>query len=516
MDEQTGTFLFWLILAIFGIATALFFVFCFRTERRIKKVYRIVKKNGIGEGCIPDSETALNWVKQVQLLRNFSDSELTEQNIYILLKLYEGLYLFARTGSIMYKPIEMPEDELVKMLVLRACFEQNNYFNLDSTNGKDLFNGLLKMCITEDQTTTPDSPVKSSQNVSHDHKKKLNHALKRYNTESVRQIFPSGKDQADAILFSLAELLKINLSNMDESGYHNLLTIYSDIWIRKNTMHHSDERIISSLTVKHSNYIKTKDTAKKVLLYCSMNMENHLFSLKTSEHRDIFNAFDEVIEENKRITEKNEAASTQNIDDPNYGLTPGKPIYTNGVEGSNQYLSSLTTVHGEKITWERYGSMSVSSVDGMIDVYDIYVSGKFYKKIYINMYSPSNSTHAPDGFKIRINTKNVTPPDSQKKNEPTSETTETAVHSEADTPSSSDQEPIEDQLKRDRDLLATLQKECDSLPTDRVRQWYTEGTVTEAQLNSVLQKQEKLDKKIEEVKDRLAFLESIYNGDYDT
>lgn len=88
--------------------------------------------------------------------------------------------------------------------------------------------------------------------------------------------------------------------------------------------------------------------------------------------------------------------------DSDFGLVPEKPIYTLGVklvDGEREFLNSLLTSEGEKIKWERRGSVSAKGIHGMIDIYDTYLpSGQLYKTIYINMYGAKRSTKAPVGF----------------------------------------------------------------------------------------------------------------------
>lgn len=106
----------------------------------------------------------------------------------------------------------------------------------------------------------------------------------------------------------------------------------------------------------------------------------------------------QIVEGSKAVA-ANQMAVYQNLDDPEYGFVPKKPIYTNGIDGQEQYLQALRTIAGEPITWERRGSMSVEGVSGMIDIYDTFLpSGAIYRTLYINMYSPQSSKKAPIGF----------------------------------------------------------------------------------------------------------------------
>ena len=98
----------------------------------------------------------------------------------------------------------------------------------------------------------------------------------------------------------------------------------------------------------------------------------------------------------------NNISQPNNEEDSDFGLVPEKPIFTYAllsVDGEEKYLDRLYTVNGEKIKWKRRGSVSVAGVNGMIDVYDTYLSsGQLYKTIYINMYGAKSSTKVPDGF----------------------------------------------------------------------------------------------------------------------
>lgn len=100
--------------------------------------------------------------------------------------------------------------------------------------------------------------------------------------------------------------------------------------------------------------------------------------------------------------EANSKTQPNNEDDSDFGLVPEKPIYTlalQSVDGEKEYLNRLYTANGEKVRYNRRGSTSVDGINGMIDIYDIYLpSGQPYKTIYINMYGAKTSTKAPAGF----------------------------------------------------------------------------------------------------------------------
>ena len=101
--------------------------------------------------------------------------------------------------------------------------------------------------------------------------------------------------------------------------------------------------------------------------------------------------------------EANRVGQAEHEGEVDFGLVPEKPIYTLAtdiVEGEHEYLNSLRVAHsGEKIKWERKGSISAEGIHGIIDIYDTYLlSGEFYKTVYINMYGAKKSLSAPTGF----------------------------------------------------------------------------------------------------------------------
>jgi hypothetical protein len=109
----------------------------------------------------------------------------------------------------------------------------------------------------------------------------------------------------------------------------------------------------------------------------------------------------DTLDKNEEISIRNEQLKNSNIDDTDYGLIVEKPIYCSGISGSEKYLARLRTEMGHMLKWERKGSTSANNIEGMIDIYEgMLPSGRFYKTIYINMYSNSNSNKAPKGFMI--------------------------------------------------------------------------------------------------------------------
>ena len=217
--------------------------------------------------------------------------------------------------------------------------------------------------------------------------------------QTMKMAFPGGERQKGSVVRSLCKIFNINSS--DALMQKKLVRIYLDVLVRKVIIKCSDEDILSSLKINHKDLIKTEETANSVMTYIFMNMMNNDFEIKSDEDLEMIGIVSTGFAENEESSEENEVHQTESLDDAEYGLVPEKPIYTNGVSGSNAYLERLTTTLGEKLSWERQGSMSVDGINGMIDIYEGYLpSGKRYKTLFVNMYGTANSTTAPKGFRL--------------------------------------------------------------------------------------------------------------------
>ena len=61
--------------------------------------------------------------------------------------------------------------------------------------------------------------------------------------------------------------------------------------------------------------------------------------------------------EGVKAAEHNKGIEDKHSKDSDFGLVPEKPIYAPGISGQETYLKRLCTEKGEKIKWDRRGSM---------------------------------------------------------------------------------------------------------------------------------------------------------------
>lgn len=231
------------------------------------------------------------------------------------------------------------------------------------------------------------------------HSEKVDLAYRCYKPEIVEMIYPGRQVQAGKIITSLRKILCVDLDASDAKKYYDILTLYSDVVIRKVATQNSDDQIVSSLQINHGDLIKSKDIARKVLAFVTLNMNNNSFFLESADDMSVLDFTADIFSQMEQTSCQNVDAENGNLDDPEYGLVVNKPIYTKGVNGSNNYLEELKTATGEKLTWRRLGSTSVEGINGMIDIYESTLpSGKQYKTLYVNMYGSANSKKIPIGF----------------------------------------------------------------------------------------------------------------------
>lgn len=85
-----------------------------------------------------------------------------------------------------------------------------------------------------------------------------------------------------------------------------------------------------------------------------------------------------------------------------FGYSASNPIPTNGIMGSNTYLSRLKPIDGNKeAIWERTGPCTSENIENVIDVYKLSnISGDCIATIYVSPYHRRNSEKAPNGFKL--------------------------------------------------------------------------------------------------------------------
>ncbi len=222
-------------------------------------------------------------------------------------------------------------------------------------------------------------------------------AYKSFNQNMIKQLYPGGKKQSIRVVSSIGVILNEEYTLYDKAKCLGILNIYNSIMIRKLITESEDDLIRLSLLI-NAKEIVNEDNVDKIMAFVFMMTKNKDLIID-DDNLEIIILFSKQLKDNRQAREINEKNSKKYVDDEDYGLVVSKPIFTNNVEGSNRYLEKLKTEKGENLTWQRMCTWSSKNVEGIIDEYSLYLpSGDLYKKIYINMYSKSNSTYIPKGF----------------------------------------------------------------------------------------------------------------------
>ena len=135
------------------------------------------------------------------------------------------------------------------------------------------------------------------------------------------------------------------------------------------------------------NKRKNKDISELFAKYIAQEVQNPDFAKRMEEKarkRDIL--FD-----------------SQRPQEDDYGYSLNNPIMTSTISYSDEYLNKLRTIDGEKFSWTRKGSHCVqrlSSIDNvMVDEYELFLNGDFFKTIYICPYG-HNGFYVPNGLEL--------------------------------------------------------------------------------------------------------------------
>ena len=230
------------------------------------------------------------------------------------------------------------------------------------------------------------------------HEEKVSLVYKCYQPEMVSTVFPGGEAQVSNIIISLSKIYGVSLEPLTAKEYYDILTAYSDVFIRRTIANSSDEHIVVSLQVKHKNYIKNAEIAEKVLAFCKLNMSGSSFVLDSSEKMQLLENCSGSMSDEENLAIQN-LAIQDDTDDETYGLCMEKPIYTNGQDDTDAFLNQLKSALGEDIVWEKCETLDVEGIAGKVVVYNGSLpSGKSYKTVYINEHGINANKKIPKGF----------------------------------------------------------------------------------------------------------------------
>lgn len=115
------------------------------------------------------------------------------------------------------------------------------------------------------------------------HSQKVEAAYRRYNADERKSFFPEGLHQADIIVRSLAKVYGVSLDALDENGYYDILTSYTEAIIRKVIPESDDAVIVRGFQVRHGSLVRTIEMARRAFTYTMLNRMDRSFAIESEE-----------------------------------------------------------------------------------------------------------------------------------------------------------------------------------------------------------------------------------------
>ncbi len=174
--------------------------------------------------------------------------------------------------------------------------------------------------------------------------------------------------------------------------------IYVQVWIRS---HGGFSPEFSAPTyIKESLLRRFNQEASSNIIKCIDSCISIIYS-KEPKLGEMIMAYEARSNWVKENASKNIGLEKLHITDTDYGLVADKPVFVAGFEAAKYYLSSLKTVVGGDIEYNRLGSCAVKGICGNVDIYKINSTNENTESIiYICNYGNETSQTAPKGLKI--------------------------------------------------------------------------------------------------------------------
>lgn len=236
------------------------------------------------------------------------------------------------------------------------------------------------------------------------HEEKVEYAYKCYKSDYVETVFPGGQKQIDNVIKSIATLCDIDLSRCSNEDYHNITSIFADIFIRKGIAKSNDDIIRTSLLVKHKDLVKSDEVAEKLIHYYGYikgKVKGDLSDPKEMQQ------FEKWIKGKKsalialEMLKRNTAIRNNGVDRDDFGLVKTNPMYTVGPDGTAYILNRFRTEEGKSIVWRRINKEKVEGLEGKVCTYEIYnEANEYIGHVFVNMRSLELSSRVPNGYLV--------------------------------------------------------------------------------------------------------------------
>lgn len=209
--------------------------------------------------------------------------------------------------------------------------------------------------------------------------------------------------QNDMILKSLCKLLYLDIASLTKKQIKEIQSLFIYTTTRLKLKNLIIRDLTEILTVKYKDVITDHKQAETVITFCFIRIKNSNFYIKNNEDLELIISLSNSISEESERETSNEK-QLKYVEDPKYGLTVDKPIYTTSIAKAKEFLNSLRTLSGKQLTWRRDTTYFFSKQSETVDSYIGTLKGtKKSVCIYINPYGTIEPPKAPNGFYIKSN-----------------------------------------------------------------------------------------------------------------
>ena len=220
--------------------------------------------------------------------------------------------------------------------------------------------------------------------------------------EMRNKVFPSDYKHVEELICNVAYALYGEICDNVASIVEQSVSFYTQYWVRN----------MGSIDGSH---FYADLIAQRMVERFNTLPEDHVRIAITICQRYIYAFIPSVMQRDKAIQSpemnkdirkkvigddpKNEFLQAMHLNDVDYGLVSNKPIFVAGFFEAQEYLHRLRTDKGDRIIYQRKGSIIEDGIAGPIDKYEVYTeNGDYNKKIYISNYGTKTSAKAPIGF----------------------------------------------------------------------------------------------------------------------
>lgn len=223
------------------------------------------------------------------------------------------------------------------------------------------------------------------------------------NPKTRDRIFYGGYNRAYKTLNALNEILPKDQKQSKEERFMLCYQIYLQVWIRKHgaispeflkTPH------IKEMIALRFTFIEQEALNKMIDKAIDIIYQNEPEIKKRDVSAENFSLFLQAFQE--KSAKSNESIEKKYIDDPDYGLVAGKPIFVKGIGDDRRYLDRLLTSEEKPIKYIRKCSIETIGITGPVDMYSILNDdGSEYGKIYLCVYGSTTPSSAPKGYSLK-------------------------------------------------------------------------------------------------------------------